>query len=113
MLQPIHFSPRLGAPGELVTGADDIAQCIRIILTTPQGSDPLRPLFGSGHFQYLDRPLPHAVPLLVREAWDAVAAWEPRAVVERIAVETEDGHATITVYWRPADGGKTEVLRVG
>ena len=112
-LQPIHFSPKLGAPGELVSGVDDIAQCIRVILETPKGSDPLRPLFGSDHYKYLDRTLPAAVPNIVRESWDAIATWEPRAVVERIAVETESGHATIAVHWHPIDGVKTEVLRVG
>lgn len=112
MLQPIHFSPKLGAPGELVTGVDDIAQCITIIVTTPKGSDPLRPLFGSDHFKYIDRPLPAAVPHIIREIWDAIAIWEPRAVVTRIAVETETEHAVIVIYWRPADGEKTEVLRV-
>ena len=113
MLKPIHWSPKLGAPGDLVTGINDIAQCIRIILETPRGSDPLRPLFGSDHYKYLDRPLPAAVPFIIREAWDAIATWEPRAVVERIAAETENAHAVIVVYWRTADGEKTEVLRVG
>lgn len=112
-LKPIHWSPKLGAAGELVTGVSDIAQCIRIILETPKGSDPLRPLFGSDHYKYLDRPLPAAVPLIVREAWDAIATWEPRAVVERIAMETAEARAVIVIYWHPADGEKTEVLRVG
>ena len=117
MLQPIHWSPKLGVarnePCEKVTGVDDIAQCIRIILETPKGSDPLRPLFGSDAYLYLDRPLPATVPFIIREAWDAIATWEPRAVVERIAVETENEHATAVVYWHPVDGVKTEVLRVG
>ncbi len=117
MLKPIHWSPKLGVPEgvscETVTGVDDISQCIRIILETPKGSDPLRPLFGSDVYLYVDKPLPNTVPFIVREAWDAIATWEPRAVVERIAVEMESAHATIVVYWHPVDGVKTEVLRVG
>jgi phage baseplate assembly protein W len=119
MLKPIHWSPELAArevylePGTIVSGVDDIAQCIRIILETPKGTDPLRPLFGSDHFLYLDRPLPAAVPQIVREAWDAIATWEPRAVLERITVETASAHAVLYVHWHPVDGEKTEVLRVG
>ena len=113
MLKPIHWSPKLGSPGETVTGLDDIAQCIRIILETPKGSDPLRPLFGSDVYLYIDRPLPQSAPHLVREAWDAIATWEPRAVVERVQVTPGNAHAVIEVFWHPIDGIRTEVLRVG
>lgn len=113
MLRPIHWSPKLGAHGEIVSGVDDIAQAIRIILETPKGTDRLRPLFGSDHFQYLDRPLPECAPHIIREAWDAILTWEPRAVVERITADAQNAHVYIEVHWRPADGEKTEVLRVG
>lgn len=113
MLQPIHWSPKLGAQGETVTGVDDIAQCMRIILETHKGSDPLRPLFGSDVYLYIDRPLPAAAPHIVREAWDAIATWEPRAVVERIVVTSGVAHAVVEVHWHPIDGIRTEVLRVG
>lgn len=112
-LKPIHWSPKLGEHGAVVTGGADIAQAIRIILETPRGSDPLRPLFGSDVYLYVDRPLPQSVPHLVREAWDAIATWEPRAVVESVNVTWENAHAVIEVKWHPADGEKTEVLRVG
>lgn len=119
MLKPIHWSPALAGrdvflePDTVVSGVDDIAQCMRIILETPKGSDPLRPLFGSDVYLYIDRPLPSSVPNIVRDAWDAIATWEPRAVVERIQVTSENAHAIVDVYWHPVDGGQTEVLRVG
>ena len=42
-----HWQPALDTPGGVVEGLRDIDQAIRIILTTPRGSDPHRPEFGS------------------------------------------------------------------
>jgi len=33
--------------GNVVMGVDDVDQCIAIILTTPKGTDVLRPTFGT------------------------------------------------------------------
>ena len=41
------WQPALGEIGAVVVDLEDIAQAIRIIVTTPQGSDPHRPLFGA------------------------------------------------------------------
>ena len=44
----------LGLPGsgmgKVVKGVDDVDQCIAIILTTPKGTDVLRPTFGTESF---------------------------------------------------------------
>ncbi|MDI8107065.1 baseplate protein, partial [Salmonella enterica subsp. enterica serovar Anatum] len=42
----LHWQPALQRPEEYVCGLDDIHQAIHIILRTPRGSDPHRPLFG-------------------------------------------------------------------
>jgi phage baseplate assembly protein W len=64
--------------GAVVQGLDDINQCISIILTTPKGSDYLRPTFGCDLWQFLDSPLTLAVPHIVREVTEALTIWEPR-----------------------------------
>jgi phage baseplate assembly protein W len=91
--------------GELVTDIADIDQCIRIILTTPKGSDPLRPLFGSnGHF-YIDYPIDSARPHLVREAVNALRMWEPRIEVVKVSVTVSDIAAlNCAVQWQFAQG---------
>lgn len=66
-----------------VEGAEDIAQCVYIILTTVPGSDPLRPDFGSFVYQYLDRPMSEAQPMLIYEATTALARWEKRIEVKK------------------------------
>lgn len=95
-----HWQPRLGAEG-VVESIDDIHQCIRIILSTSLGEDPLRPDFGSDLARYLDLPFDRARPFLVREAVAAVQRWEPR--VELIGVQCDNadvGRALLRVRWR-------------
>ena len=45
------------AIGRVVMGVDDVDQCIAIILTTPKGTDVLRPTFGTDLWKYIDAPI--------------------------------------------------------
>jgi uncharacterized protein len=93
--------------GNVVQGIVDVNQCIRIILTTPQGSDPLRPTFGANIWQYLDYPINSAIPAIVREVTQAITLWEPRVSVLSVkAMPAIDGttqsgaHLDITIIWQ-------------
>lgn len=99
-----HWQPALGIPGAAVQGLRDIDQAIRIILTTPRGSDPHRPGFGSDLHLYIDWPVNRVVPHLVREAVDAIRQWEPRVTVEQVMAEIDGGRVTLRVQWRVLDG---------
>ena len=55
----------LGQPGDVVSDLDDISQCIRVILTTPKRTDPLRPEFACDLWPYIDRPIDQAIPHIV------------------------------------------------
>ena len=99
-----HWQPALGTPGEVVEGLRDIDQAIRIILTTPLGSDPHRPDFGSDIDRYIDWPTNRVVPHLVREAVEAIRRWEPRVTVVQVLTEIDASHITLRVQWRVADG---------
>ena len=79
-----HWQLALGGDG-VVQQMADVHQCIRIILTTLKGSDPLRPEFGCGAGNYLDLPLDAARPHIVREVREALA-WEPRVTVSGVTV---------------------------
>jgi phage baseplate assembly protein W len=98
----VDWQPKLGEPGSVVQGLDDIHQCISIILTTPLGADPHRPEFGSDVWRHIDKPIAEAFPLIVREAVDAVARWEPRVDVIRVVrlEGTAPAHLSIRVDWR-------------
>lgn len=84
-----YWQPQIGTPGQVVLDAQDIDQCIRTIMTTPKGADPLRPLFGFDGWQYIDWPINQARPHLVREI-TAALAWEPRIVIERVEITVVD-----------------------
>jgi phage baseplate assembly protein W len=95
--------------GEVVTDADDVDQCIRVILTTPRGSDPHRPLFGSNLHLYIDYPVNSARPHIVREAVNALREWEPRIEVVKVSVTlAEVAMLACVVEWKFAAGVAAE-----
>lgn len=98
-----HWQPALDTSGEVVEGLRDIDQAIRIILTTPKGSDAHRPEFGSDLHLYIDWPVNRVTPHLVREAVDAIRRWEPRVMVVQVQVRIEETHVFLRVQWRVAD----------
>lgn len=106
--------------GNVVQGLQDVNQCIRIILTTPKGSDPLRPTFGVDIWQYLDFPLPAARPAIVREITDAILLWEPRVKLLKVAIvpiidgtSQSGAHLQVIATWRLALSGSRVAPGVG
>lgn len=99
-----HWQPALGTSGEVVEGLRDIDQSIRIILTTPKGSDAHRPEFGSDLHLYIDWPHDRVTPYLVRETIEAIRRWETRVLVVQVQVQIDVSHLTLKVLWRMADG---------
>lgn len=75
--------------GEVAEGISDIRQCIGTILKTTKGSDPLRPLFGSDIWQYVDKPTNTAAPNIAYEILDALSKWETRIVIKDLQYEID------------------------
>lgn len=94
------WSPKVGSPGEVVEDLADIDQCIDIILTTPKGSDPHRPLFGCDAWLWLDTPPARAIPNMIRETVDSLDLWEPRITIVSVVAAITAESATITVVWQ-------------
>jgi len=91
--------------GRVVQGYGDVEQCLVIILTTPKGSDVLRPTFGCDLWRFIDRPLNLAIPHIVREVTDAITQWEPRAKLISISVAAGTGSQAlsqriVTINWQ-------------
>ncbi len=98
--------------GNVVTGVDDVDQCIAIILTTPKGTDVLRPTFGTDLWKYIDAPISETGPAVVREVAQSITQWEPRVKVLSVtttplssAVMQPGAHVEITVAWQLNLGG--------
>lgn len=83
MSETRDWQVNINDPLNRVENAEDIAQCVYIILTTVPGSDPLRPHFGSDLYKYLDRPMNEAQPMLIYETTTAITKWEKRIKVTK------------------------------
>lgn len=108
--------------GDVVQSYDDVSQCLGIILTTPKGTDPLRPDFACDVHEYLDRPVDVMLPHLVRAVTAAIERYEPRVVLLGVTAtptgEQGGGHVEVTLTWRlnvqsPAATRRTNVLLGG
>jgi phage baseplate assembly protein W len=94
--------------GAVVQGFDDVNQCVNIILTTPKGSDYLRPTFGCDIWHFIDAPLTLALPHIVREVTESLTIWEPRitviAVTATLAANGTNsnvpGNLVVSVTWQ-------------
>lgn len=95
-----HWQPALGREGAVVEGVADIDQAIRIILSTPRGSVPHRPEFGSELHRYIDHPTNRVVPHLVRESVEAIRRWEPRIDVLNVTASIEAEQVMVKVRWQ-------------
>ncbi len=111
----IYGSAKLGAYGELVSGYDDIAQSIGVILSTQRGSVPLEPLYGVDHLKYIDKPLEQIRGPYTADMVEALTLWEPRATVQGVSFGRDGAELSITVRWSPKDANivRADVFVVG
>lgn len=94
------WSLSLQGVGEVVQSMEDIKQCIFIILTTQKGTDPTRPDFGCGIYEYIDTPVSTAIPNMKKEIINAIATYESRAKIIRILHEINDAQITFKIEWQ-------------
>ena len=97
--------------GQVVSGIEDIRQCVGIILTTTKGSCPLSPLFGSDIWKFIDTPVNTAVANISAEIIDSVGKWEQRVIIRKLLHNIQgskiDFELTITLL---ESGETTEIL---
>lgn len=90
--------------GNVVQGVNDINQCLLIIITTPLGSDPLRPTFGCDLLSWIDKPITLAKPGLVAAIITAITTWEPRVTIVSVVINPGAilGQLVIALTWQVA-----------
>ncbi|MBV8360455.1 MAG: GPW/gp25 family protein [Deltaproteobacteria bacterium] len=87
--------------GNVVQGVADIEQCLIIILTTPLGSDPLRPTFGCDLLSWIDKPITLATPGVVAAVVAAITIWEPRVQLLSVVITSgTSGQLIIAITWQ-------------
>jgi phage baseplate assembly protein W len=78
-----------------------IIQNINIILTTPKGSDPHRPLFGSNLWQFIDQPLTVITRGRIKaEIIEAIETWEPRVEIEEVYLQRDYSSLRIIIKYK-------------
>ncbi len=85
--------------GEVEQGFDDINQCIKLIVSTQRGTDPMRPDFGCDLWQFIDYPINSAAPKMVNEILSALARWETRIQVSNVSYSILEESVTFNVFW--------------
>ena len=98
-INSIYWQPKINSIGDIVTDIDDVNQCISIILSTPKGSVPHNPDFGSDVWMWIDSPIDEARPNIIREAIDAIEEWEQRIDISRVTVEFEETNLILKIEW--------------
>ena len=91
---PLQVDPRGGVA--LAKGESDIAQSIKIILSTAPGERVMRPEFGCRVHELIFDPRNATTEgLLVHYVEEALGRWEPRIEVRQVIVSTDpqDRHA--------------------
>jgi phage baseplate assembly protein W len=101
-LPKVYQLSQLGV-GAIVTGISAVKQRIDIILRTIKGSDPLRPLFGSDVYQFIDSPVNMAVPNIKKAIFDALNLWEPSVQINSITHEINVSQLTFNIAFTTLD----------
>ena len=99
----LSFPPRIGQEGRMVmsSGAENVRECIRVILLTDPGERLMLHDFGAGLRRFLAQPNEPSTHRLIEEAIrQSLGRWEPRVdvddvIVERLADDPAGAVATI------------------
>ena len=102
----ISFPPRIDTDGRFAysTGAENVRESIRVVLSTDRLERIMLPEFGGGLAGYLFEPNTPTTHRLIQERiTQALGRWEPRIDLEgvRVAADPDDPRAAIaTVRYR-------------
>jgi phage baseplate assembly protein W len=76
-----------------------VIQNITIIATTPKGSDPLRPDFGSDLNKFIDRPITAITQGQIEAEFLIILEWEPRATLKSLVLTKDPINAKMRITY--------------
>lgn len=100
-----HWQHKLGTIGEVVTDADDVAQCYEIIFKTQKGTVVFNPNLGWDVMEYLGKPLNLVESKMKPTLLKALNQQEPRAKALSAvfsygtAEDFANGHLTVEIEY--------------
>lgn len=112
MIKSSEWAISLNGVGQLVQGLDDIRQCISIILNTRKGTDPLRPNFGVGVFEYIDKPVNTALPNMRKSIIDAIGEFEPRVELTKVTASVVEAKVSFKLYYKIKNSVQTDQMDI-
>lgn len=110
----ISFPPRVGLDGRIAfsSGAENVRESIRVILSTDRQERVMLPQFGGGLARYLFEPnTPDTHRLIQERITQSLGRWEPRIEVEavRVVADARDPRAAVaTVIYRLRASGVSD-----
>lgn len=110
MIISTEWSISLMAQGVIVQGLDCIRQRIATLLNTRKGTDPLRPRFGVGVFDYLDKPVNFVIPNMQKEILDAIAEFIPEVSVSKITGSLIEGKVVFKILYKINNTVSTDLI---
>ena len=108
MTYPLRANEGLGRFRRLSLG-EEVAQSVRLILTTRRGERPLRPKFGAGLDRFAFEGLGLTTQNLIRrEVIACLERWEPRAMDPEVSFQRleKEGKLLVNVSYRLPGGGE-------
>lgn len=84
-------------PGVVLQGIDVYKQWCYVVLNTPIGSDPLRPLFGCDWAKQIDGNSITSAANIKKEIIDAITIWVPQVTLGKITYMIAAGQVAITI----------------
>ena len=112
-----RFPPGIGPDGRVAfsTGADNVRESIRIILSTELQERVMLPAFGGGLKSFLFRPnVPSTHRLIQETVTQAIGRWEPRVQLEAVDVGEDPSDARAaraTLRYRVIATGRREQVQ--
>lgn len=103
----------INSSGDVVQGLAAIQQCILIILTTYKGSDPTRPEFGCGVYDWIDSPVNVAIPNMKKNIAEAIGTYEKRVKIIRILHTIDVSTVVFTIEMKLADSVIQTIISYG
>lgn len=111
-IQSTEWSFDINGVGQVVQGLDDIKQCVRIILETVPGSDPLRPNFGCGIYTFIDRPVTSAISDMKKAVIDCLTLFEPRIEKIKVAITLNVEQLSVSTTYKIKNTVATDQIDV-
>lgn len=107
------FSVGVQSFPDTVDGNDLVRQSIEQIVMTSRGERVMRPDFGTRAFAAIGEAEDQVLKsMIIRDVWNTISRYEPRARVNKVEVEFTEGKTVVTIYYKVVETGLQEEVPI-